>query len=373
MIADARPGPLTRAAAAAAAACAPLAAAADRDARLSDTARAAIREAGFCRHFAPARHGGTDGTFTDCLHAAALLAAADPAAAWCASLAAAAARMAAFLPAAGQQDLWRDGPDTLITATLQPAGTARPAPGGWHADGQWPFATSASVATWALLSCRVPGGEPVCLLVPRQDWDAEDDWDSTGMRATASGTLTLPRTHVPATRAFPRQALLDGSPPAPGASPRPPHDAVSGLAFAAPLLGATRAAIGAWSEAARRRAWPPGAEDHARLTLARAAGEADAAALLLERAAACADQPPMTALDAARCRRDYWLAASLLTTAASRLFTTAGTRATSAAGPLARLWRDISTAAVHPALQPQPAASEWAARALDCQTGSEPP
>jgi alkylation response protein AidB-like acyl-CoA dehydrogenase len=255
---------------------------------------------------------------------------------------------------------------------LQPAGTARPAPGGWHADGQWPFATSASTATWALLSCRVPGGEPVCLLVPRQDWDAEDDWDSTGMRATASGTLTLPRTHVPANRAFPRQVLLDGS-PAPGASPRPPHDAVSGLAFAAPLLGAARAAIGAWSDAARQRAWPPGAEDHARLTLACAAGEADAAGLLLERAAACADQPPMTALDAARCRRDYWLAAHFLTTAASRLFSTAGTRATSAAGPLARLWRDISTAAVHPALQPQPAASEWAARALGDQPGSAPP
>ena len=165
------------------------------------------------------------------------------------------------------------------------------------ARGQWPFATSASTAAWALLSCRVPGGEPVCLLVPSQDWRAEDDWDTTGMRATASGTLTL----------------------------------------------------------------------------ARAAGEADAAALLLERAAACADQPPMTALDAARCRRDYWLAASLLTTAASRLFTTAGSRATSAAGPLARLWRDISTAAVHPALQPQRAASEWAARALGCQPGSEPP
>jgi hypothetical protein len=72
----------------------------------------------------------------------------------------------------------------------------------------------------------------------------------------------------------------------------------------------------------------------------------------------------MTPLNAARCRRDYWLAADLLTTAASRLFTTAGTRATSAAGPLARLWRDISASAVHPALQPQPAASEWAARVL---------
>jgi two-component flavin-dependent monooxygenase len=360
----ARPGPLTRAAAAAAAACAPLAAAADRDARLSDTAWAAIHDAGFCRHFVPARHGGTEGTFTDCLLATTLLAAADPAAAWCASLAAAGARMAAFLPAHGQQDLWRDGPDALITATLQPAGTARPAPGGWHASGRWPFATSASTATWAVLACQVPGGEPVCLLVPRQDWQAEDTWDSTGMRATASGTLTLPGTHVPATRAFPRRVLLDGGPPAAGARPCPPHDGVSGLAFAAPLLGATRAAIEAWSDAARERAWPPGAEAHAMLVLARAAGEADAAGLLLDRAAACADQPPVTALDAARCRRDYWLAADLLTTAASRLFTTAGTRATSAAGPLARLWRDISASAVHPALQPQPAASEWAARAL---------
>jgi hypothetical protein len=69
---------------------------------------------------------------------------------------------------------------------------------------------------------------------------------------------------------------------------------------------------------------------HAALVLARAAGEADAAAFLLERAAACADKSPMTALEAARCCRDYWLPADLLTTAASRLFIAAGTRTASA-------------------------------------------
>jgi two-component flavin-dependent monooxygenase len=247
-------------------------------------------------------------------------------------------------------------------------------PGGHLASSQRAVTgVRAAAATLALLSCQVPGGEPLCLLVPRRDWHAEDDWDGTGMRATGSGTLTLPGSHVPAGRAFARRALLDSSPPAARASPCPPHDAVSGLSFAAPLLGATRAAIDAWVGAARQRAWPPGAAGHAGLVLARAAGESDAAALLLERAAACADQPPVTALEAARCRRDYWLAADLLATTVGRLFTAAGTRATSAAGPLARLWRDIHAAAVHPALQPEPAAAQWAALALGSPPGSRQP
>jgi two-component flavin-dependent monooxygenase len=358
-------GPLAQAAPAAAAACAPLAAAADRDAALSGTAQDAIRDAGFLRHYVPARWGGTDGTFTDCLLATALLAAADPAAAWCAALAASAARMCAFLPGEGQHDLWAGSPDTLVTVTLHPGGTARPdGSGGWHASGRWPFATSAADAGWALLSCKGPGGGPVFLLVPRQDWHALDDWDGTGLRATRSGTLELPAARVPAHRAFPRSHVLDGLPDTGQASLRVPHEAVSGLTFAAPMLGAARAAVTAWAAAVARRGQAHGPGEHAEVVLARAAGEADAACLLLERAAAAADHPALAALDAARSRRDCWLAATLITSAVSQLHATAGIRATSRSGALARLWRDVSTAAVHPALQPQPAAAEWAALAL---------
>ncbi|MGW5679959.1 hypothetical protein ACWEV4_33635, partial [Streptomyces sp. NPDC003860] len=61
------------------------------------------------------------------------------------------------------------------------------------------------------------------------------------LRATGSHTLTLTApVHVPANRSFTRASLLA---PATG----PAHEAISGLFFAAPLLGAVQALLAAWT------------------------------------------------------------------------------------------------------------------------------
>jgi alkylation response protein AidB-like acyl-CoA dehydrogenase len=349
----------------AAALCAAHAAQADLDGRLSGEVIEAIRSAGFARHFVPRRWNGTQGTFTDCLHAAAQVAAADASAGWCASIAASMGRMAAFLPEQGQQALWDSGPDAFVAGTLLPAGTARPVTGGWQVSGRWPFVTGIQFSDWALLSCRITPGDGTpdarSVLVPRAAYGVEETWHSAGMRATRSDTLILHETFIPSGHSFSRQELLDGRATATGTCYCLPHDAVSGLSFAAPLLGAASGALQAWVHGARlRTASRLGSGRRRELALARSAGEIDAAQLLLERAAASADRPPLTPLEAVRARRDYALAASLLVQSVNRLFRTAGTQATTQGGAFPRLWRDVNAASVHPALDPEPAAGAYA-------------
>ncbi|MGW0920746.1 acyl-CoA dehydrogenase family protein [Streptomyces sp. NPDC002755] len=211
--------------------------------------------------------------------------------------------------------------------------------------------------------------QPRFLLVPRSAWVAEPTWNSAvGLRATGSDTLLLGNGHfVPHDHSFTRQQLFSAAePPVAGDCYRVPHEAASGLFFAAPLLGTARAALNAWIAAARSRPpAPAGSQRDTDTALATAAGNIDAADLLLHRAASVCDAPDtLTDVLAARCRRDYALAAALLLDAVQQLFQIAGVRAVSGGGVLPKLWRDASTAAVHPALSLLPAARAYAQAAL---------
>ncbi len=79
--------------------------------------------AGFGRHFVPAALGGAEGTFLELNRAVAALGEGCTATAWCASLGAHVSRMAAHLPAEGMREVWADGPDALLVASLTPSGS----------------------------------------------------------------------------------------------------------------------------------------------------------------------------------------------------------------------------------------------------------
>ncbi|SEK76041.1 hypothetical protein [Streptacidiphilus jiangxiensis] len=329
----------------------------------------AIRSVGFCRYFVPARWGGTEGDFTGFVEAVARVAEGDPSAAWCASIAATMGRMAAFLPEEGQRLLWQDGPDTAVVGSLMPSGHARAVPGGWEIDGRWAFVSGIHDSDFALLCTPVPQGDAVevrFLLVPRESWTVEETWDSVGMAGTGSHTLVLEPRFVPAEHSFTRESLFRGTPvAAQTTATRVPLPGVSGLSFAAPVLGAVRGALTRFTDvtaarlaasAQQQNRMSTGTEATVKLALARADGEADAALLLLERAARQADAGTVDQVGALRAHRDYALAVDLLLEAVNRLFRAAGTRAQSGSDPLQRLWRDVNSAAGHAVLQWEPAA-----------------
>ncbi|MEU8674472.1 hydrolase [Streptomyces sp. NPDC048560] len=327
--------------------------------------------AGFARHFVPRAHGGTEGTFADLTDAVARVGAACPATAWCASLAANLGRMAAYLPAGGQQEVWEQGPDALVAGSLSPFGKAAPSAGGHTVSGRWPYVSAVAYADWLLLCATLPdGAAPRVFAVPRAAVDVVETWDSAGMKATGSHTVVVTDVFVPARRSFARAGLLTGTPvSAVAACHTVPLEASNGLSFAAPLLGAADGALGHWTAYAQVKArsavlnpQAPGPSREALAgVLAHAAGETDAARLLLERCARVADLgADVTPEQIRRNLRDTALAVRMLASAVNRLVANGGTTGFSGDRPLQRYWRDVNASVTHIALQFDAAALAYA-------------
>ncbi|MET9934670.1 MULTISPECIES: acyl-CoA dehydrogenase family protein [unclassified Streptomyces] len=330
----------------------------------------AVTAAGFPSHFVPAKHGGTAGTFTALTGAIAEVGAACPATAWCASVTAHLARMAAFLPPEGTREVWAAGPDTLVVGSLIPAGRAEPAPGGWLLTGTWPYVSAVDHSDWALVCGMVPtpeGPRAMVFAVPRAAYSVRDTWSDIGMRATGSHSLVVEGVHVPTHRTMDRDDLLEGR-PADASAPchTVPLRAVNALSFATPAWGAAQGLLALWRELVGRKLdgpTPPpvAARGLYEVVLARASGEIDAAGLLLERAARVADQGgSLSPLLTARNLRDCALAMDHVVAAADRLFRSAGTGAHSVFAPMQRYWRDIHSMASHVVLQFDAAAGTYA-------------
>ncbi|WP_431780696.1 hydrolase [Streptomyces chumphonensis] len=328
---------------------------ADADRLLDPRVADAVVRAGFARHFVPARRGGGAGACRELLAAVAALGEGCTAAAWCASVVAGAARMGAYLPEQGQRELWAGGPDTVVAGALMPRGSATEVSDGWRVTGEWDFTSAVDFSDWALVCALVPDGDGHSswfFALPRADYRVADTWTSVGLRGTGSNTLVTDNVFVPRHRAFPRAEMLAGKAVASTARCHTaPLRLLSGLLFAAPALGAARAALRIWSDQRIVDAVGPEADEESRRAAARAATAVDAAGLLLARAAAVADAPTASALEAARNPAECALAVEQLVDVVERLFRTSGSTAQLAPHPLQRIWRDVHSLASHIALR----------------------
>ncbi|MEU0271429.1 acyl-CoA dehydrogenase family protein [Streptomyces sp. NPDC006307] len=334
---------------------------ADERRRLDPQVAAAVVEAGFPRHFVPAKWGGTAGSFAQLLADASAVAEACAATGWCAALYAAHGRLAAYLPEQGQYDLWVHGPDARIAASIvPPQGRATAVAGGWRLDGEWRTASGVDHAEWVLVASWTPGRDGTrehrIFAVPRAELSVRDTWDSVGLRGTGSNSVVGDGIDVPAHRSFTLDALLRPLPDA-ARCHRVPYPMVAALIFAAPVLGAARAALRAWTaECVQEASRTPGQN----LLLAGASARIHAARLLLEAAADRADRGEITPLAVAENRRDAATAAALCREAVDELFHASGMRGQSAGSPTQRAWRDVTTAAAHGALGLDGAADAYA-------------
>jgi alkylation response protein AidB-like acyl-CoA dehydrogenase len=337
---------------------------ADRRRMLAPEAVRAVTEAGFCRHFVPRRFGGDAGTFTDFVAAVTEVAAGCASAGWCASLFASHARLAAYLPARGQAEVWREGPDARVCAGFVPAGTAARAAGGWLLNGTWNFISAVDFADWILLSAWEPGQAEKQLrffAVPRHACEVQDTWFTVGLRGTGSKTVVLGDVFVPQHLTFPQAVLLAGT--APDTAPAPCHAVpfrlVNGLTMVAPAVGAAQGALDAWSrwiasktEVLMGRTVPSAEKASVQAALARSSAAVETAVLLLGRIAATADAGGELAPDAvARSHRDYAIVAESLMDAVDRLQRESGARGQAEGSPVERAWRDVHAAGSHAALQ----------------------
>jgi alkylation response protein AidB-like acyl-CoA dehydrogenase len=323
-----------------------------------------LRAAGFARHFAPAPFGGVEGSFGEVTRAVLTLGEVCAATAWVASLSAYSSRFAAHLPSDGHAELWGgpSGADAFVVAGLVPTGAAQPVSGGgYRLTGTWLYVSGVEFADWALLCAPVAEEAPTpdsapelrFFALPRGAFEIDPTWDSVGMRATGSHSVVVAGAFVPSHLSFPRAHMITGANEASAALCHTvPFQAVGGLTFGAPAVGAASGALKAALAALGTKRCTPSID----LELVRSSGRIDVSRHLIEQNAQVLDAAAFTPALMARNERNVTFAAEQCSDAAHGLVRAAGTSGLSESAALQRFWRDVIGMTSHVALRYETAA-----------------
>lgn len=355
---------------------------ADRDRRLPDLVVEELLRTGLVRLVRPARLGGIEAdvtTYVDVLRAVAVHSAS---AAWVMQVLTAHEWFMAYTHPTLQDEIWGDDLDTIVVDAVMPAGRVEPADGGGYTmSGRWKFVSGVEWCHWAALGGLVAlpdgdGPEPCLLFVRRADFEVIDEWDTIGLRGTASNTVVVEDVHVPPHRVFPiARVAATGNPCAQRLDDGPLFHVPWGPMLSASIfpvsVGLAQRAVAqfrAWTEK-RIRPFEAGAAQRdnpsARLTLAECAAATDAAYALLLRYGAEMDryaaQGHSVLAPEERARLFAWRGyiARTCLGVVDRLYNDAGAHAIFPGHPMNRTFRDAHAAASHASLAPGDAMNSY--------------
>jgi alkylation response protein AidB-like acyl-CoA dehydrogenase len=180
----------------------------------TDTTRAiptsvvqSLQDTGVFQLMAPADIGGAEIdpiTFLNVVEAASH---ADGSVGWCVMIGGCYAAFGGMLPADGARLIYGD-PDTISAGAFRPNGVATEVDGGFRITGRWTLASGSSHATWYVGGCVITSdGQPVIgpmgmplireFFFPASVTEVIDNWDSTGLRGTASHDYAVSDLFVP--------------------------------------------------------------------------------------------------------------------------------------------------------------------------------
>jgi indole-3-acetate monooxygenase len=197
---------------------------AEANRRLPDVVYDAMHRAQLFAMLAPKAHGGLELHPLAAMQVWEAVARIDSAAAWNLAMNQAIAAFAAWLPAEGARELFRNGPPTVAGALNPPAAATR-VDGGWRITGRVPFGSGCHSAQWlAMPAAEMEGGRPKVdpatgkpevfgVFFPRTEAEILDTWHTLGMRGTGSTDFAVRDLFVPDRMTAPVGPL---SRPAPG-------------------------------------------------------------------------------------------------------------------------------------------------------------
>ena len=257
-------------------------------------------------------------------------------------------------PERAQAEYFRNG-DVWSCSAFNPRGAkVEPDDGGWRISGRWQYSSGCLHADWALLGAIVPEfPAPVLLLVPRSDFEIEDTWHVSGLRATASNDIVIDEpVFVPSHRYLPmggcdhEAAALNerGSYGAPLASLIP-------WTLATPVLGMAQGALDAYEQATRTRVTAFAGQEVSKMAGAQMRVSGAAAALDAARALARQDirevierggrGDAFSDEDRVRFRRDHAYSVNLAYDATMMLARASGASSLFESSPIQRFMRDV--------------------------------
>ncbi|GAB2843839.1 flavin-dependent monooxygenase [Actinocorallia aurea] len=322
-----------------------------------------LSDAGVFRMLVPRRYGGLETDPVAFFETVRAVSSACGSTGWLAGWFAVHAWHLALFPAEAQEEVWREGPDVLVSAAYGATGHVVEVAGGYRLQGRWSWATGCGHSSWVLLGGMIAAadGAPVDLvtfLVPRADLRIERNWDTVGLRATASHDLVATDVFVPAVRALSYAPCLRCATPGQEVNQGPlyrmPLPSMFAAATAAPVVGMAEGAYAmlvGWMRSRLGMAWgglSVGADDFSNARLAAASADLDASSLqiirdlseLYERARA---DEPIPADMRRRIRRDQVVATQRAAAAIDQMFEHSGGEVVRLGHPVEQAWRNIHT------------------------------
>ena len=345
--------------------------------RLPDETFADFQEAGLFRALQPKRYGGYELDPGILYQAVMEVGTVCGSSAWILGVIGVHNWHLAIFPAQAQEDVWGADTSLQLSTSLAPTGTVGRVDGGYRLQGRWSFSSGCDFCQWAVLGGIVPSGDSGqapdarVFLVPRRDYEIDDNWHVTGLCGTGSKDLVVNDAFVPEYRTHTYLDAFHLRHPGAAVNEAPLYRLPFGIIFpngiAAPAIGVALGALEAFREQSRTRV---NLRDQSRLVedpfiqyrLAEAAAEVSAAGdrLLgnfaeMMRLVRAGDEIPLSAR--ARYRWDAGKAIEWSVQAVDRLFEASGGRGIFLSNPIQRAWRDVHAMRAHAGNNPERAAA----------------
>src|SRR6266540_3817642 len=162
----------------------------------------ALRQTGFFKLLQPSRYAGLEAHPVAFYQAVRLVASACGSTGWVASVLGCHPWQLGLFDDRAQAEVWGEDDDTLVSSSYAPMGRATPVDGGFTFKGRWSFSSGCDHAGWVFLGGLVLGedGAPTdfrTFLLPRQDYQIVDVWDTIGLRGTGSNDIIVDDVFVP--------------------------------------------------------------------------------------------------------------------------------------------------------------------------------
>ncbi len=353
--------------------------------RLPDENVADMLESGLFGVMKPKRYGGSELGSETMIDVTIELASADPSTGWVYMLWTAHMWMQAQWPVRAMDEMF-ENPNMLASSVVTTTGDVDEVDGGYRWTGKGLFSSGVDHCNW--LTALVPikrNGERVdgltWVLLPREDFEIVDDWNTVGLRGTGSKTIVIEDAFIPAHRVVDFQAVETGTAPGREVNTHPMYGAVSSANFtaamSAPAIGAARGFVESVLERHQAKARSvvgetnnPYIGDGLTTTLARLADSAatveamHSMSLIDAQRFATAPAKDVSPEERARLRRNSAFTAQHARRAANVLWEECGGSGLLESSILQQLWRDTNGAAAHHGLTWDWQADGWSKAAL---------
>lgn len=227
----------------------------ESDRRVPGAVIQAMKDAGLVRMMTPRSLGGLELDPVTSARVFEEVAQFDSAASWILQAANSGDFYCARLPDKGAEEIYANGPDTIIALCTNLPMQATSIDGGYRVSGRSPLGSGISEADWIMVLMQ-PSGDDGLLgaFLPKQDVVVVDTWDSMGMRGTDSNTASVEDVFVPTSRTWPLQPAFEAGSHFQGPLYRYPSLGEGIVVLAPVALGVARLAIEEFKQLALGRA-----------------------------------------------------------------------------------------------------------------------